>query len=254
MITTFPNYPIRVNGNHPIGKHLIWAWTGSDPSAQNLAPPYNAQGGIAGDGETISRGDSIYIPEATKINTESPQPDIPVDGNYIWGVRFKLVSNVGTKHVVFGNRQGSTFPGNNFIKFGEGGMDYFASGARDFSWTYGSDVGVIYDLMLTRNGTEITGYLNGVADKTDTATAVMVSNPVLLGGGRPDTNSTEQTDVEIYHAFHGPASASADQVREIYDDPYSLFEPAGNNVYFFPGETPEPSPVPVFMNQYRRRR
>jgi len=171
------------------------------------------------------RRDNIHTPQVSGIDTQTPSPflDISTD-DYAWCIDFDYVGDVGGSNVIFGNRGGGTASPLQFMKIMQNGdIQYYNIGYPTLI-APAFVAGERYFVVLTKVGDQLTYYINGEVQDTDTVTKTMDSNPVFIGAGYP-SGTSESTNISTHFAFHGRMRLDADAVRSITRNPYQLFKP-----------------------------
>lgn len=225
---------MRLNKRHPIAQHLIGFWYAKgDPALHNICAG-RVGPSVQGTGNTAYNGDSVTIDSNFTLYSETDSPTIGPDDNYFWWIKYKLNSLQAAGNVVFGNRTGGSSP-LRFCKLTEDNFQFYNSG-NDLNLERPRVVDTIYDVMIVKEGNNFTLYLDGKEHATDTSAKDMTyANPVCIGGGASYYNN-ESTDIDVYHAAHGPVAPSALQAKSLYENPEQLLYKSINDYYFVPAE------------------
>jgi len=229
---------MKLDKRHPIGRHLVGCWFPyKDPAMMNIVN--NHELSTIGSGATSVRkleNGGMRLDNACSIKTNNTQPSILSDGDYFWFIRFRLRALINVNHTVFGNRLGGTSSPLQFVKFYEGGFQYYnnASGPT-MAFTRAAETE--RTVLVVKRNADWKMYLNGELHATATAAVSMDPNPIYIGSG--DVNAFyENTNIRFYFGMHGPVAPSPAQVASLFANPEQVLYSSYNQTFYESTATP----------------
>lgn len=224
---------MELNWQHPLAPHLIYlSYAKFGPSLHNICGKKHVPT-RQGTGTPVFNGDAITLNSDISYTTNTKSPELTGSSNYFWWVKYKLNVAVANSRTVFGNRFGGGSTPLRFCKLTEAGFEYYNNG-NDLSLSHPNTTGEIYDIMVVKRGNDFTLYLDGAKHATSSSSRTMnVENPVCIGGGA-DVYLGEPTNIDVYHAAHGPIAPTAEQVYSLYIDPEQLLDQYQDEYYYIP--------------------
>lgn len=158
------------------------------------------------------------------INTNVNQPYLALNSNYVWHIHFRCDAQVAENGTVFGNRFEGTASPLQFVKFTEIKFEYYNNGS-DGSLTYPNRIvaGNYYDMIVTKIGTELKLYINGLFITSDTITQTMDANPIYIGAGDVD-GVQECANITVISATIYNQALTPNQIDYLHQHPYYAWE------------------------------
>lgn len=210
------------------------------------APGWRASPG--GVGAYVSGGSGFEIPNHQIFGTNN------------WSIRclFYPITLAGT-YTIFLEKSTADGDGNrDFLVClnGSGNISYLtiAGGGADPSDTCGMAPGKLYDFVMTKSGTTISFYVNGILKGSATmGGAASIAGKTMIGG----TLSSGNTNIEaVYHLYQSwiHRALTPSEILSLYHEPYQMFtKPRQRSVKAAAGGGGS-TQAPRSMHQFRQRR
>lgn len=173
-------------------------------------------------------------PSTTSIKAiELPSKVNIVAGDFAIRALFRMDSFNGTYACIFSKKAGGVREFGIFIDSSGNLSFYDIGGSSGFGGVgLGLTTGVMYDMILTRIGTEAYLYLNGILKLNTgnfsggvTGTTGSTTNPISLGWD--ETSYPNNYGINTYYAFQTWAGRglTAGEVLDLYNNPFSFVRP-----------------------------
>lgn len=168
------------------------------------------------------KGSAIKFTQASddRINADFDLPAMTTSNKFSWEVIFYCDAGP-TDNVIIGNRYGGG-PGVSFIKLTQKEFVYYRNGVDEalnftdlaqYTWNH---------VWVTKDGTTLKIYVNGVYADTSEIAGGMNANPFWIGG---DGVSENWPGIVALVRLWDNVALSFSAIQTLYNNPYGMFEP-----------------------------